>query len=426
MHEEAHEHSHAADHEHGHGHSHGHGHEHPHEHGHDHGRPHDHEHKHEQTRANAAAFFRVCGAILLIAVAGLLAYSLCFFVDQTEYAYVTEFGKPVRLHVEPGLKFKAPYQSVRRLDRRLQLANPPGSQMLTRDRPRAGSDGDSATSSAARASLGGPPLSIEWFACWRIASPDFADKLGEKFEPTVMRFLQSVGTMSVANERLRERIDSMLKAKVGQMSLSQFVSLDPKDIQLDSLTRELTEAMQRDAIEQFGIEVVEIRIKRFNHPEGVKPAIFDMIRAERQGVAERYRAEGKSEAAKIRSLADTEKAQILSKAQADAERLRGEGEADAMRIANEAHSLDPNFYKLVKTLDTYRAILNERTTIVLSADSPLLKLLTEGVSNLPANSTTPNPAAPKSPRQAGPATDSKPPAAGSRGNGGNGEKEPQP
>jgi membrane protease subunit HflC len=383
---------------------------------------------------NAAAFFRACGVTLLIVLGGLLVYSCCFFVDQTEYAFVTEFGKPRELYVEPGLKFKAPYQSVRRLDRRLQLTNPPGSQMLTHDRPAGEGDSKTATPKDARASLGGPPLSIEWFVCWRITSPQFASEMSQEFEPTVLRFLRSVGTMSIAQDRLRERIDSMLKAKVGQMSLSQFVNLDATKIHLDSLATDLTKAIRQDAIEQFGIEVVEVRIKRFNHPEGVKPAIFDMIRAERQGVAERYRAEGKSEAAKIRSRADTQKAQLLSKAQAEAEKMRGVGDAEAMRIANEAHSLDPKFYQLVKTLDTYRAILNDRTTIVLSADSPLLKLLTEGVSSQATADGAP--AEPNKPRQAGPAPDaplaqpSPPPGRGlgegSGGASGNGEKEQRP
>jgi membrane protease subunit HflC len=198
----------------------------------------------------------------------------------------------------------------------------------------------------------------------------------------------------------------MLKAKVGQMSLSEFVSLHAEDIRLDQLNRDLTERMRRDAIEQFGIEVVDVRVKRFNHPEGVKPAIFDMIRAERQGVAEKYRAEGKSEAAKIRSLADTERAQILSKALADAERIRGEGDAEAMKIANDAHSEDPQFYQLLKTLDTYRAILNEKTTIVLSSESPLLKLLTEGMPALTA---------PAKPRQAAQPGDERPPTRPTKG-----------
>jgi membrane protease subunit HflC len=320
--------------------------------------------------------------LLAIVLIGLLVYSSCFFVDQTEYVYVTEFGKPVRLCVEPGFELKMPYQAVRRLDRRLQMYAPSGSQMLTRDRPPAGREGERSNRAASGSSLGGPPLSIDWFVCWRLPTRSFADERGNSFESSVLRFVQSVGSITGAQDRLRERIDSVLKAKVGQMSLSEFVSLDAKEIRLENLNRELTDQIRNDALEQFGIEVVDVRIKRFNHPEGVKAAIFDMIRAERQGVAERYRAEGKSEAAKIRSLADTERSQVLSKAVADAERIRGEGDAEAMRIANEAHSQDPQFYQLLKTLDTYRAILNEKTTIVLSSESPLLKLLTEGMPRL--------------------------------------------
>jgi len=321
--------------------------------------------------------------------------------------YVTEFGKPVRLCVEPGLEFKMPYQSVRRLDRRMQMASPPGSQMLTRDRPRPGEERGAAGDDRPGASLGGPPLSVDWYVCWRLPTREVT---GKDFEEGVLRFVQSVGTITGAHDRLRERIDSMLKAKVGQMSLKEFVSLNASDIMLEQINRELTDQIRSAAIEQFGIEVVDVRIKRFNHPEGVKPAIFDMIRAERQGVAERYRAEGKSDAAMIRSRADKERAMILSKALAEAEIIRGEGDADAMRIANEAHSQDPQFYQLLKTLDTYRAILNDRTTIVLSSDSPLLKLLTEGMPKLTN---------PPKPRQAGPAPEDKPapPTGGASGNG---------
>ena len=363
---------------------------HEHDHGHAHGHSHDrYDHPHaappgpsEASVGHSGPWGRSLMLCFLIAVVGLVAYTVTFFVDQTEYVYVTEFGKPIRLCVDPGLEFKLPYQSVRRLDRRVQMSSPPGSQMLTRDRPRAARDGAGPYDQPA-SSLGGPPLTIDWFACWRVSTPGFASEKGKKFEESVLRFVQSVGTIAGAQDRLRERIDSTLKAKVGQMSLNQFVSLDPSDIKLETLNRELTEEMQRDAMEQFGIEVVEVRIKRFNHPEGVKPAIFDMIRAERQGVAEKYRADGKSRAAEIRSAADMQRSQILSKAQADAERIRGEGDAEAMRIANEAHSIDPKFYQLLRTLDTYRVILNEKTTIVLSSDAPLLKLLTDGMPQLP-------------------------------------------
>jgi membrane protease subunit HflC len=332
-------------------------------------------------------FRRMFWTLAILFLLGLLVYTSCVFVDQTEYVYITEFGKPVRFCVEAGFELKMPYQSVRRLDRRLQMYAPAGSQMLTRDRPGKGSATGFEPSQRPASSLGGPPLSIDWFVCWRLPTRAFTDSIGVPFDESVLKFVQSVGSISGAQDRLRERIDSMLKAKVGLMSLSEFVSLDPNDIGLNRLNQQLTDQMRRDAIEQFGIEVVDVRVKRFNHPEGVKGAILDMIRAERQGVAERYRAEGKSEAAKIRSLADTERSQILSKALADAERIRGEGDAEAMKIANEAHSQDPQFYQLLKTLDTYRAILNDRTTIVLSSESPLLKLLTEGMPNLPPANT---------------------------------------
>jgi membrane protease subunit HflC len=374
-------------------------HDHDHDHGHHHAHPHSHVTGRRMGERSGRGFAREFWTIVILFLAAVIVYLSCVFVDQTEYVYITEFGKPVRLCVEPGLELKMPYQSVRRLDRRLQMYGPSGSQMLTRDRPAKGQDGDAAAPGRQTSSMGGPPLSIDWFVCWRLPTRTFTDSMGKSFDESVLKFVQSVGSITGAQDRLRERVDSMLKARVGQMSLSEFVSLDPKDIRLEQLNQELTEQMRRDAIEQFGIEVVDVRVKRFNHPEGVKAAILDMIRAERQGVAERYRAEGKSDAAKIRSLADTERSQILSKALADAERIRGEGDAEAMKIANEAHSEDPQFYQLLKTLDTYRAILNEKTTIVLSSESPLLKLLTEGMPALQPSSK---------PRQAGQPSDERP------------------
>jgi membrane protease subunit HflC len=379
-------------------------------------------------------------------VASLLAalvYSSFFFVDETEYVYVTTFGKPVRLCIEPGLQLKWPYQTVYRLDRRLQMANPPGSQMLTGHRPRAEQPGVVAAIDRQGTSLGGPPLTIEWYCCWRLPTLQFVaarlidrpdkevnppsdaeirrvldtqrERVRSELENYTLRFVRSVvGSTAVAQDRLRERIDSLLEARVGRMSLSQFVNLDPKEIQLDALTGELTREIGLMALEEYGIEIVDLRIKRFNHPEGVRPAIFEMIRTERHGVAEKYRAEGKSEATKIKSRADTERAQILSKAYADAERIRGDGDAEAMQIASAAHAEDPQFYQFLKTLDTYRAILNEKTTIVLSSDSALLKLLTDGMPNLPN---------PSKPSQAG-SPDGKPRTAGGSSGNGNPEKQP--
>ena len=124
---------------------------------------------------------------------------------------------------------------------------------------------------------------------------------------------------------------------------------------------------------------MDVRLKRVSYPEAVKPAVFAEIRSERERVAVQFRAEGASEKSKIQSLADLQRDQLLARAKQEALNIRGEGEAAAIEISNLAHSKDPQFYELLKTLETYRTILDNQTTVVLSAEAPLLKLLTQGV-----------------------------------------------
>ena len=137
--------------------------------------------------------------------------------------------------------------------------------------------------------------------------------------------------------------------------------------------------MAEQAAREYGLEVVAVRLRRLNYPEEVRSAVFEQIRSERQRVAAATRAEGESQARVIRSAADRERAAVIAAAESDAARMIGEGEAEAARIANEAQAADPAFYQFLKTLETYRAALDARTTLVLSADSSFLRLLTQGV-----------------------------------------------
>jgi modulator of FtsH protease HflC len=116
-----------------------------------------------------------------------------------------------------------------------------------------------------------------------------------------------------------------------------------------------------------------------NYPDEVRSAVFEQIKSERARVAAATRAEGESQARMIKSAAERERASVIAAAEADAARIIGAGEAQAARIANEAQSADPSFYQFVKTLETYRAALDAKTTLVLSADSSFLRLLTQGV-----------------------------------------------
>ena len=143
--------------------------------------------------------------------------------------------------------------------------------------------------------------------------------------------------------------------------------------------------------------MIDIRLRRFTPPVEVRPAVFDLIRSERRQVAATLRAEGEAEYQTLTSLAERERDAILAQADAEAERIHGRGEAEATRLSNEAHARDPKFYEFVRTLDTYRAILDDKTTVILSSTSPLLKLLTRGpadeLMNPPASSPAPTTAA---------------------------------
>lgn len=360
------------------------------------GYSHSHDDEYRSAEPGAAGRFWLRVALLaLVGLAVWLAMRTVFFVDETEYVYVTQFGEPLRLEIEPGLRVKWPYQSLWRFDRRLQMYEPPGREMLTEDKEN---------------------LDFEWYVCWRIPSPEFvlaqsqaaggqgeaprdqpqmaaalnSDSVRSETENYVRRYLQTLGGVQAAESRLEERIQAALAAEIGRTRLSELASLEPGQLKLEPILARVTESIRDAAIEQFGIEVVDVRLKRFNYPQAVKPAVFAEIRSERERVAVQYRAEGESEKTRIESQAALQRDRLLAQAQREAVRMRGEGEAKAMEIFNAAHGKNPAFYQLLKTLETYRTILDEQTTVVLSAESPLLKLLTHGLPEPNDKSATPS------------------------------------
>jgi membrane protease subunit HflC len=285
---------------------------------------------------------RISMALLAVLAAIVLARTVVI-VDQAESSFVTEFGRPVQLIEEAGLHFKWPHQGVRAFDRRVQLDTPPAREMLTRDKKN---------------------LEVAWYASWRIAD--------------VERFLRTVRTMPDASARLEDMAASVLAAELGGRELGQLVAVGERSM-LDAMMGDLTARVAEQASVEYGLEVAAIRLRRLNYPEDVRPAVFEQIRSERQRVAAATRAEGESQARMIRSAADRERSTVIAQAESDAARTIGEGEAEAARILNEAQAADPAFYQFLKTLETYRAALDARTTLVLSADSRFLRLLTQGV-----------------------------------------------
>jgi len=269
-----------------------------------------------------------------------IAWRCLLFVDETQFVIVTQFGDPVRILDQAGLYFKPPYQSSLAIDRRMQIYNPRPAEFLTREKKN---------------------IDLDVFVCWSVEDP--------------RKFLETVNDAEGASSRIHDMVWSKLAADVSGSPLETLVSVDADKRALEKLVEGVARECAAAARDKYGILLVDVKIKRIGLPEQVRESVFERMRKERARIAQRYRSEGNEEAMKIRVAADKEKTVILAGAYAEAEIVRGKAEATATRTYSEAHQKDPQFFELVRTLEAYKKILDEKTTILLSGDSELLKYL---------------------------------------------------
>ncbi len=316
--------------------------------------------------------------ILIFAGVSLLlgwAASCALFVDETESVIVERFGSISAIYdrdSDRGLHFKLPWpvERARRFDNRVQFLNLPAREILTRDKKN---------------------ITLDAYVAWKIADPS-ADLETEWDRRPIVRFFRSLGDREIAAAQLETRINSVLTSRFGQVELDRLLDVEDSEAgpnadspgMLQKLADEIREEVSRSQAEeslneQLGIEIVDVGFQRLNFPEGNRAAVYERMRSERRKMADRYRAEGLAESKLIHSQAELWAVTLLARAKADAERIRGEAEAEATRVLNAAHLQDREFYALLRTLDGYRRIINPNTTLVLSASSRLLKLLTEGL-----------------------------------------------
>jgi membrane protease subunit HflC len=309
---------------------------------------------------------RVLLSLIVLAVM-LVVLRLCFFtVDATEYAYVTVLGKHEATYdgadseTGAGLHFGWPWpiRSVQRLDRRLQHFDLPATELLTHD-----PEGKTIDKT----------LTVEAYVCWRI--PD---------RKAVNAFILSLGAPERARDILGKLINSQLGAAISQMRMDDLVSTQPGkeagktrvDETMDRLQARLLASLQDQVERDYGIGLVDVRLRRFNHPGEVRQSIFDRIRSERKKKVTEYQTEGELEAKKIESKAEERRREILAKARYDEEKLKGQADADAMRIRNQAHSQDPEFYTFLKKMEKlYSVLADNKTVLLLSTHRPLFDLL---------------------------------------------------
>jgi membrane protease subunit HflC len=304
---------------------------------------------------------RIAAVIAVALVALLLAASALYSVDQAEFGYVTQFGRHVVTHdgtSDAGLHVKWPWpvQSVQRIDRRLQMFDLPAAELPTFDPQGRTID---------------KMLIVDGFVCWRIADAEGVDQ-----------FIRTVGTPERAKEILGPRIAGRVGAIVSQMSLEELIHVTPAgevDARADKVRSRVLSgdnSLQRQVRDEYGIEIVDVRLRRLNYPDSVRQAIYDRIRSERKRKAADYESDGDKQARKIRAEAERDAEITRSTAQANAELTRKKADAEADRIRNEAHGKDREFYMFLKSLETFREMLSKTgDVLLLSTKHPLFKLL---------------------------------------------------
>ena len=278
-------------------------------------------------------------ATILIIVIGVAVFALsqaAFIVDQTERALVLQLGKPVSEDaLGPGLHFKLPLvQDAVYFDGRILDYDAQPAEVLTRDKKN---------------------MVVDNYTKWRISDP--------------LKFYRTVRTIPRAQQRLDDIIYSEVRVALGNYTLIEIVS-DKRGLIMEEVTKTSSQG-----ISEFGIEVIDVRIKRTDLPAENEQAIYGRMRAERERQAKQYRSEGQEEAAKIRALAERERTIILAEADRKSRVLRGEGEAEATRIWAEALGQDEEFYEFQRSLEAYAKSFEHNSRLVLTQDSPFFKHL---------------------------------------------------
>jgi membrane protease subunit HflC len=282
-----------------------------------------------------------------------------YTVDFSEFAYVTRFGEPVTVRdgaSDAGLHVKAPWpmDSILRIDRRLQSFDLPSVESLTRD--------------AANRTVD-KTIAADAFVAWRIPDAEAAD-----------RFIRTVGTAEQARRVIAPQVTARLAAVIGTVSLDELVSVADdaaRDARSARLRTQLLEnGFANQLRTEYGVELVDLRIRRLGFPEAVRQSIAERIRSERARKVAEYESEGRKKASEILSTADRDARTIEAEATAKKVKLEGEADAAADRIRNEAHAKDREFFVFLQKLKSYQQMLGDtRDVLLLSGKHPLFDLL---------------------------------------------------
>ncbi|MGN6115812.1 MAG: protease modulator HflC [Nitrobacter sp.] len=288
-------------------------------------------------------------ALILLIVVVIIGYSCIFTVRQTEQVLVVRLGEPVRVVTDPGLHFKAPFvDSVISIDKRILDLENPAQEIIAFDQRR---------------------LVVDAFARYRIKN--------------ALRFYQSVGSIQAANIQLTTLLNASLRRVLGEVSFIQVV----RD-EREALMNKIRDQLDKEA-GGYGIQVVDVRIRRADLPDKNSEAVYQRMQTERQREAAEFRAQGGQKAQEIRSKADREATVIVADANSKAEQIRGEGDGERNRLFAEAYNKDPNFFAFYRSMTAYEnGLKGNDTRFLLKPDSDFFRYF-----GSPAGNTAPQPPA---------------------------------
>ena len=277
-------------------------------------------------------------SIGVIVLATLFALSTMIMVDETEQIVILQFGKPIRTIKDPGLNWKlpVPFQTSNSFEKRLLEYDVPPEEILSKDKK---------------------SLIIDNYVRWRIIDP--------------LLFLQTVKAVPTAKTRLDDIVYSELRQELGTHDMVEIIT-ENRGLVMEKVTKASNEETSK-----YGIEVIDVRIRRVDLPRENEASIYARMEAERKRQANKFRSEGEEEAQKIRAATDRDKTVLLAEAYKKAQKIRGNGEAKALDIYASSYSKDPDFYEFTRTLEAYERVIDKKTTLVLPGDSKHFKGLTQ-------------------------------------------------
>jgi membrane protease subunit HflC len=296
--------------------------------------------KKEKAPIDFKKHFKSFMAIFISFIIIVIAVANVYVVKEGEYKIIRQFGEIIGEKDEPGIYIKIPFvQSVTTIPKYQMNYKLSEKEINTKDKRR---------------------IIIDNYAVWRVVNPK--------------EMIKSAGSLVGASSRMEEFIYSVVRSELGQLEYNNIINdkNSSRGSLNDQITAEVNEHLKKD---KYGIEVVDVRIKRIDLPEENEQSVYNEMISERQKIAQKFLSTGDADKRRIEAETDRKVKEMLATAQKEASMIEAEGEAEAARIYNNSFSKDPEFYSLYRTLESYKKTIGEDTMIIIPSNSPYAKIL---------------------------------------------------